>query len=348
METTKMARAALLSLAIATVFLLGWEGFWRSQGFIPTYNDDKALWAVKRKEVYQPPGSATVFIGSSRIKFNLDIPTWEKLSGEQAVQLALVGTSPILTLQDLAEDEKFAGKLVIDVTEPLFFSPNPAFHQSAQEAVGYYKKQTPSEKASSAISLALESKLAFLEERRFSLNTLLNDIPLPNRPGVFQFPAFPKGFEWTTADRQTYMSEMFLSDSSDLKRQTDIWTSLIMNSPAAPISGEELERVLAGVKNSVDKIRSRGGKVIFVRTPSSGPMEAGEHKAFPRSQYWNRLLEMADAAGIHYKDYPETANYVCPEWSHLSPADAIDYTTHLVKQLGEKGWFAMKPNILNP
>lgn len=344
-----MARAAILSLAIATVFLLAWEGFWRSKGFIPTYNDDKALWAVKRKEVYQPSGSATVFIGSSRIKFGLDIPTWEKLTGEHAVQLALVGTSPILTLQDLAEDEKFAGKLVIDVTEPLFFSQNPAFHQSAKEAVAYYQKQTPSEKASSAISLALESRLAFLEERRFSLNTLLNDIPLPNRPGVFQFPAFPKGFEWTTAGRQTYMSDMFLSDSAALKRQTDIWTTLIMGNPAPPPTGKDLDPILAGIKTSVDKIRSRGGKVIFVRTPSSGPMEEGEQKFFSRDEYWGRLLATTDSPGIHYKDYPETASYICPEWSHLSPRDAIDYTTHLVKQLGEKGWFALKKSdLVNP
>lgn len=344
-----MARAALLSLAIATVFLLAWEGFWRSKGFIPTYNDDKALWAVKRKEVYQPSGSATVFIGSSRVKFDLDIPTWEKTTGEQAVQLALVGTSPILTLQDLAEDEKFAGKLVIDVTEPLFFSQAPPFHQSAQEAVAYYKKQTPSEKASSAISLALESKLAFLEERRFSLNTLLNDIPLPNRPGVFQFPPFPKGFEWTTADRQTYMSDMFLSNPADVKRQTDIWAGLIINNPAPPIAGDALAQVLAEIKTSVDKIRSRGGKVIFLRTPSSGPFAEAEEKGYPRSQYWDRLLAFTNAPGIHFKDYPETAGLICPEWSHLSPEDAVVYTAHLVKQLGEKGWFALtKSDLLNP
>ncbi|MCB0581982.1 MAG: hypothetical protein KDD10_22070 [Phaeodactylibacter sp.] len=349
METTKMARAALLSLAIALVFLLAWESFWRSKGFIPTYNDDKALWAMKRTEIYQPSGSATVFIGSSRIKFNLDIPTWEKITGEKAVQLALVGTSPILTLQDLADDEKFAGKLVVDVTEPLFFSQNPAFHQSAKESVAYYHQQTPAEKVSTAIGLALESQLAFLEERRFSLNTLLNDIPLPNRPGVFQFPAFPKTFEWNTLNRQTYMSDMFLADSAALKRQTDIWAMLIMGNPEPPIAGKELDEVLAGIKTSVDKIRSRGGRVIFVRTPSSGPMEAGEQQAFPLEQYWSRLLDATDTPGIHYKDHPETAHYICPEWSHLSPTDAVDYTHHLVKQLGEKGWFALnKSDLVNP
>ncbi|MBL7793801.1 MAG: hypothetical protein JNK77_15845 [Saprospiraceae bacterium] len=350
MEPKKMSQAALLSLAIATLFVLSWEGFLRIRGYIPTFNDDKALWADKRKEVYQPADEATVFIGSSRIKFALDIPTWEKLTGEQAVQLALVGTSPILALHDLANDEAFTGKVIIDVTEGLFFSQNPAFHGSAKEAIAYYHQQTPSEKVSSAINFALESKLALLEERRFSLNTLLNDLPLPNRAGVFQFPAFPKGFEWTTADRQTYMSEMFLLNPADIKRQTDIWTMLLMSDPTPPISGEALAQVLNEIKTSVDKIRSRGGKVVFVRTPSSGPMEEGEHKVFPRDQYWDRMLAVSNSPGIHYKDYPETAAYICPEWSHLSPADAIDYTGHLVKQLEEKGWFApAKERIsLNP
>lgn len=334
-----MIRAGILSLIIAVVFLLSWESFWRSKGFIPTFNDDKALWADKRQEVYLPSGSATVFIGSSRIKFDLDIPSWEQQTGEQAVQLALVGTSPVLVLQDLANDEAFTGKVVIDVTEPLFFSQLPPFQQSAVEATAYYKRQSPSEKISSAINLSLESQLTFLEEKRFSLNALLNGVPLPNRPGVFQFPAFPMGFEWTTADRQTYMSELFLSNPEDIKRQTDIWSALLLSSPVPPISGDDLDQLLAEVKASVDRIRNRGGKVIFVRTPSSGPFAEAEQKGYPRDQYWDRLLAVTNAPGIHFRDYAETKNFTCPEWSHLSLEDAIRYTGHLIQQLGEKGWF---------
>jgi hypothetical protein len=321
--------------------LLAWEGYWRSQGYVPTFNDDKALWAAKRAEAYLPTDEATVFIGSSRVKFDLDIPTWETLTGEKAVQLALVGTSPILLLHDLANDEAFKGKLVVDVTEVLFFSQNPAIHHSAREATAYYHQQTPSEKVSAMFNFALESRLAFLEERRFSLNTLLNDLPLPNRPGVFQFPSFPKGFEWTTADRQTYMSEMFLSNPDDLKRQTDIWTFLIMSDPTPPMTDETLTQTLDEIKASIDKIRARGGKVIFIRSPSSGPMEEGEQIAYPRERYWDRMLAHTNTPGIHYQDYPETASYICPEWSHLAPADVIDYTVQLVKQLGEKRWFTL-------
>lgn len=346
MHSKQIIKAGLFAILLVVAFVLSWEWNWRSKGFKTTYNDDKGLWTNKRGEVYQPTNKATVFIGSSRIKFDLDIPTWEKLTGENAVQLSLVGTSPRLLLQDLADDEAFKGKLVIDITEVLFFSQNPVFHKSAIEAISFYKKQTPSEYVSAKVNFALESQLAFLEERRFSLNALLGELELPNRPGVFVVPAFPKGFEWTTFDRQTYMSDMFLSNPNDLKKQTDIWSKLIMSDPTPSISGQALQVILDEIKIAVNKIQARGGRVIFVRTPSSGPMAEGENQKYPRNKYWDVLLKHTNTHGIHYKDYPQTASLICPEWSHLAPKDAILYTEHLVKLLHQKGWFSGNTNSL--
>jgi len=342
MQTKKLVKTALLALTVVLAFGLGWEAYWRSKGFTPTFNDDKFLWATKRKEVYKSQSEATVFIGSSRIKFDLDIPEWRKLTGEDAVQLALVGTSPIHVLKDLADDENFKGKLVVDVTEGLFFSQNPVFHKSAIEAIDFYKKQTPSESISTMADIALESKITFLEERRFSLNTLLNDLELPNRPGVFSMPAFPKGFEWNTIDRQTYMSDMFLSNPNDIKRQTDIWRILILGDPTPPVDGAVLDGILNELKIAVKKIESRGGRVMFVRTPSSGVMGDGERMVFKRSKYWDGILKATGAQGIHFDDNAVTAKLICPEWSHLSPSDAIIYTREFVKELTAKNWF-IKP-----
>jgi hypothetical protein len=101
--------------------------------------------------------------------------------------------------------------------------------------------------------------------------------------------------------------------------------------------------MLMMVKADVDRITQRGGKVIFVRTPSSGPFWVGEQKGFPRAQYWDRMLAVTGQPGIHFADHPETAHYICPEFSHLSPDDAIDYTKHLITQIEGKGWvFAHK------
>ena len=89
----------------------------RSQGLKVDYDDNPALWADKRrKAINLPADKATVFIGSSRIKYDLDINTWRKLTGDEPVQLAMEGNSPLPIMDDLAADEKFKGKLVVDVT----------------------------------------------------------------------------------------------------------------------------------------------------------------------------------------------------------------------------------------
>jgi hypothetical protein len=341
MQSKKLVRAGCAAALLTLLFICGWELYWRNRGFVPTFNDDRALWVESRRKAVLPMHEATVFVGSSRIKFDLDIPTWEAETGEQAVQLALVGTSPRLLLQDLAGDPEFRGKVVVDVTEVLFFSSNPAFHRSAKEATAYYRDQTLSERWSARTGMALESQLAFLEERRFSLNTLLQDLALPNRAGVFVVPPFPKGFEWTNADRQTYMSAAFLADTSLLRRQTRIWQTLIMGDPTPPVTGEALQAIFDEVASAVHAIEARGGKVIFVRTPSSGPMAIGEEKAYPRRIYWEGLLRATGAKGIHYLDDRKTAGLECPEWSHLAPADALRYTRQLILQLREAGWFSM-------
>ena len=91
--------------------------------------------------VYESKDKATVFIGSSRIKFDLDIPTWESLTGNHAIQLANVGSSPRPVMEDLANDPNFKGRLVVDVTEGLFFYPGLALYDgSTNKKIRYYPR----------------------------------------------------------------------------------------------------------------------------------------------------------------------------------------------------------------
>lgn len=302
------------------------------------YDDGKELWADKRARVYQPVNEATVFIGSSRIKFDLDIATWRKLTGEDAVQLAAEGTSPLPVLDNLAADENFKGKLVIDVTEGLFFSDAKRGANDIHGFIKYYDKQTPSEKASFAINGGLESGLVFLDKNNFSLNAFLDNLQVKNRPGVYGIPLFPMEFGRVTFDRQNKMTNSFLVDTNLQNRVTGIWKMLVTLPGPPPASGVLLDSFFTVVKERVDKIKSRGGQVVFVRTPSSGPFWMGEQKVFPREKYWNRLLSYTNTPGIHFSDYPPIAHYICPEWSHLSPNDAITFTTNFIPLLEEKGW----------
>src|SRR5215210_2593526 len=126
-------KAGLLAIILISATFISWEMHLRSQGRGVSYDDGGSLWSDKRKQVYEPIDKATVFIGSSRIKFDLDIPTWQTITGDHAIQLANVGSSPRLMLNDLADDKNFKGKLVVDVTEFLFFGQDPFVNKTPAE-----------------------------------------------------------------------------------------------------------------------------------------------------------------------------------------------------------------------
>lgn len=339
MQTGHFVKAAIFTAILVVGFIIIWEIYWREKGYVITYDDGKELWADKRAMVYKPINTATVFIGSSRIKYDLDISTWEKLTGEKAVQLAMEGNSPVPILKDLAGDEKFKGKLVIDVTEGLFFSPSPNDNTDPAEYAKYFKEITPTQKMSFILNHGLESKFVFLNKDYLSLNGLLLQQKLPVRKDVFLFPGFPKEFSHVTFDRQNIIEAAFLTDTALQNWVTGNWKFFSeLRKKAPPVRPGQVDTIFREVKQATDQITRRGGQVMFVRTPSSGPFWEREQIGFPRDKFWGKLLSLTGLPGIHFKDYKETSDYICPEWSHLSHPDAIDYTRHLVRQLEEKGW----------
>jgi hypothetical protein len=142
---------------------------------------------------------------------------------------------------------------------------------------------------------------------------------------------------------------MFLADPRLQKRQKESWKKLaiaLMNKTPS-IKGDTLKAFFKQIKQYTDQIRSRGGLVVYVRPPSNDLYLATENRVFPRQVYWDGLVDYTHVSGVHYADYPQTARFVCPEWSHLAPKDAVAYTQQLVNILQqEKGW--RFPKKLNP
>ncbi len=155
-------------------------------------------------------------------------------------------------------------------------------------------------------------------------------------------------FDRTSFARQSSMDPRFVADTNLQNQVKDVWVAFGRGNTAPPVSGAALDSIIYSVKADVDKIKARGGEVIFVRPPSSGPAIMMEHKGFPRTDYWDRLLSITNCKGIYFEDYPAIASFICPEWSHLKPADAVIYTKNLVKILSEeKGWsFLKNPSTL--
>lgn len=340
MENKSLIKSAILMLVLVIGVVVAYEIFLRNKGVILTYDDGPPLWANSRSMVYEPSDETTVFIGSSRIKYDLDIPTWESITGNHAVQLAIEGSCPRPALEDLANDTNFNGRLIIDVTEGLFFSNAPPNLESPIENVKYYHDRSPAQQASFFLNKPLESAFVFLDKDYFSLNGQLEGLEIPSRPGVFMMPTFPIDFSCTTFDRQEYMTSKFVSDTNQQNKVKGNWAFFAsLSKGAPPMPNGELNAIFVSVKNAIDKIKARGGEVLFVRTPSSGGYLMGENKAFPRDQYWDKLLAFTKCPGIHFLDYPEIDHFVCPEFSHLKRPDAIVFTKEFIKILEkDKGW----------
>jgi hypothetical protein len=343
MHSKNISKAALLAVLLVVTAIAGWELYLRNKGITIAYDDGGPLWADKRAMVYEPADKATVFIGSSRIKFDLDVDTWENLTGDRAVMLAIEGSSPVPLLHDLANDKNFKGKLVVDVTEPLFFSNAPFVMLGPNDYIKYYKDRTPAQRASFTLNHFLESRFVFLDKDNFSMNAQLGKLNVSSRPGVYIFPpapGFPMDFSRTKFDRTNKMTDKFVADTNLQNQVKNIW-GFIRNASKdfpAPTQGS-IDTILMEVKNSVNKITERGGKVVFLRTPSSGPMGMGEKMGFARERFWDRILKETNSPGIHFADYVAMNHFICPEWSHLAPSDGIIFTKELVRILREeKGW----------
>jgi hypothetical protein len=334
-----LLKAGLLALFLVATSFTGWEIYLRNAGLKVDFDDGEALWSYKRSKVYDEKDKSTVFIGSSRIKYDLDIDTWRSLTNDEPVQLAIEGATPLPILHNLADDENFRGRLIVDVTEILFFSSAPHAAFEPNRNLKFYKDLTPSKKFSFQVNHLLENQFVFLDKNNFSTNAMLDKLEIKNRPPVFQMPIFPIDFGRVTFDRQCKMTDKFVADTNLQNQVKGIWDFLRKTSVAPPPSGTQLDSLLTAVKTSVNKIKARGGTVTFIRTPSSGPFLIGEGMGFPRDKFWDRLLKETNCSGVHFLDRKETAGYTCPEFSHLSPSDAIDYTKHLVRILEtEYGW----------
>ena len=340
MENKTLLKSAILMLVIVVITTAFCEISLRNKGIPISYDDGPPLWSNNRAMVYEPFDDAVVFIGSSRIKYDLDIPTWENLTGIHAVQLAVEGSNPRPALEDLANDPNFNGRLIVDVTEGLFFSNGAPRDNTLNANIKYFHDRTPAQQASFYLNKPLESQFIFLNKDYFSLNAQLDGLEISSRPGVFMMPLFPMEFSNNTFERQMFMTPNFLTDTIlqiKVKANWAFFASLRKGAP--PMPAAELAGIFKSVKTATDKIKARGGEVLFVRTPSSGGYLQGEKMGFPREKYWNKLLAYTNCPGVYFLDYPEIAHFICPEFSHLSQPDAEIYTMHLIAILTkDKGW----------
>jgi len=328
---------ALIVIAAASA----WEFYCRSIGYGPTLNDNEDLWTMMRQRV-KP--ESVVIIGDSRAWFDLDLDELEKGFGKRPVQLAMGGSCAYPVLADLVNDENFHGTIICSIVPRLFVAPpgSPPMERT-EKTVRRSHTQTPAQRFSQYLAMPLEERVAFLKQEELTLDDLLKRLPIPNRPYAQVPPRPPPYFGTLDRERRARMIEECARPGSELARMIQqIWIPLFTPPPPptyipteefVKTMGQAINQRFHDVATAVQKLRARGGKIVFVRFPYSGELKKLEDRETPRAGIWSRLIKDTRAPGIYYEDYPELREFNCPESSHLSAGDSVEFSKRLIPHL---------------
>jgi hypothetical protein len=333
------------ALLLAGVLLGLWEWHWRAFGAPPGIRNSDGLWASERRRIDAGEGDATVFIGDSRMLFDLQLPVWDELSGHRAIQLSLEGTSPFFLLADLADDPHFTGRLLVGLA-PLSYLRSGGLRGGI---VAYTRHESPSQRIGQWLSMhLLEPYLAF-DDPDFSLQTVLARQGWPARAGLPADVPVRK-VSVTEADRNTHLWSKVELDPAYRDAAREVWARRqwgiaflpppLRNPARFPqLIGEQI----SNAARDVARLRARGVRVVFVCPPSAGPYREAERRELPRARTFDALLAASGAPGIHFEDYPQLQGFTLPEFSHLSPADAARFTAALYGILEREHWNPRPP-----
>jgi hypothetical protein len=324
----RFAAIGWLVLVLVVAAMATWEWKMRLLGLrAGDLDDSKSHWAVERRKVAGGDHDDVVIIGSSRILFDTDLAVWKTLTGRKPVQLALPGTNPRAHLKDLAENSDFSGLLIVGVTPDIFFTDWPGIPVFAG-LIEFWRDESPSQRFGHLVGLELSRYLAFLDDN-YRLGALIERVPLADREGV----RGPVRDVWKISevfdDRQYFMWKRFESDARLIDHARWVWGPF----DGAPLDEAIITKVCAESRQYVEKIRARGGEVVFIRAPSARLYYESELQSAPRAKTWDRLLRETGAFGIHFEDHAEMRGLDSPEWSHLSRESATRFTRAYVDLL---------------
>jgi hypothetical protein len=225
----------------------------------------------------------------------------------------------------------------------MFLAPGGPLLETSEKALKRYRSQTPAQRLSHHFGMFLEEHIAFLKQEDLTLDILLKRVPIPNRSYAQIPPMFPPYFQTVDRERRTRMIEKCANPEGPLARKIQqIWLPLFTPPPPPTYvpkevfmekMGKAIEARFQDTAKAVEKLRTRGGKIVFVRFPNGGELKALEDRLNPRARDWERLLKETKVPGIYYEDFPELRDFHCPEWSHLSAGDSVEFSKRLVPHL---------------
>jgi hypothetical protein len=317
-------RVWLIGLLTTVIFLVGWEAFWRIRGFQPSVQDDWGIWAKVRRQAVSQGDRAIILVGASRIQAGLHPDIFEQVTGKRPLVLAIDGSSPIPVLEDLAADDRITGIIICSFI-PMFLGEDSDDFGRSKRWIRNYNEQKWSSLIETQLSIMVEQTFVF-RYTGLQPGQLWENLKENRRPRPFYAPM--------RTDRYRAMDFSLADVDRVLRGRID--REMEFQKTAAPLSEERFMEKVTRINGIIQKIENRGGRVVFIRFPSTGMVRQLEVQTWPREKYWDILAANTRAKAIHFEDYPSLSKFDCPDGSHLDVRDAGIFTRSLAEILLEE------------
>ncbi len=309
-----MLAAAVLAATLAA----GWDLFWRHRGFVPSVVDDVNVWSIWRRRADED-GRVVALAGSSRFLMGLNLQTLRaRLPDRNIVQLSINGGSPLSVLQDLADDARFRGRVICEVLPHMTYTST-----RWSQPWGGGQNLPWSQRVEAPLRVYLSTKT----------NLFLPDLSLTNvGRQLAKYRRLPApGFLSFDRDRQGRMNFAPIAPA-ELARMREYMRASYA-AAGIPLLGAAFERRVAEIRSLAERIRERGGQVLFIRMISSTPVREVESARFPDAAYWDIFRRNVGFPCFDCAAEPALNRFTCVEGVHLDQSDAPAFTAALADAL---------------
>ena len=292
----------------------GYEWLLREHGYDITVQDDADLWSIQYDKLKSAP-NAVALLGASRTEFGIDPAQLSRELGRPVAMLAVNGTVPLAPLRDLAQDDHFAGLVVVGIDAR---GLQRKHREMQQDYIDHYKKRwTLARRIHRTLLTELQERLVLVRSAFSAVNIaerLLGHHGMPlrdhtvvraDRVGFIDY--HHPDLAWTHAKRVFDLKEYYRDNT--------------------PVPADEWLADLAIVSEWIERIQRRGGRVLFFREPESDESLALDEANFPRDRYWDAYARISPAVIVDFRDVPVFSTFVLPDTSHIDGTDVPRYTT---------------------
>ena len=254
----------------------------------------------------------------------MDLDVLEERTGLAPVQLAISAAPFVPVLEHLARDERVTGTVLVS-----FHAGNFVLSTRASRTERWIEDHDARHVGRASVFYQpLEDAL------KSGLAAVLQSFGTSVRPQQMLDGTGGGGYLRTLPDRSQQAD--YSKTDADLAYRRRLELVLGGEVPER-FSLPDFEERLDRFRVSVQRIFDRGGRVIFIRFPTTKRIAEIDEARFPRAEFWNRFVNRVPGDKLHFADHPSLSAFDLPDGVHLDVRDQPAFTHALLDALARAG-----------